>query len=389
MTLRRVLPSLLTSAWLMLAGQAVQAGPNDILVGLDEKVFFEAEGQRIGPSGRDAVLVMDVSDREHPQIRASLPLMSSIAGPPTNLQITPDGRLGLVANSVVVNQNGAAWAMAPDDKLYVIDLAAEPPRLADTVTVGRQPSGLAISRSGDLALVANRAGKSVSVLSIQGGTVRVVGEVPMEDEVAAIAITPDGRRAFVCKNAANRIAVLAIDGQQVTYDKSLDIPTAFNPYNVAVTPDGRHAIVVNNGLGNGNVDTLAVIEATGAHPHVVDHLAVGVGPEGFAISHDGRWAVVPLLLGSTARHSAWNRTQDGAVALVAIGEAGQLRKVDTLPAGAIPEGVAFSPDGNYVYVGNYADRNVQVFRLADGRLVDTGAKISLPGQPASMRGPAR
>ncbi len=32
--------------------------------------------------------------------------MNSLLGPPSNLQITPDGKLGLVANSVVNNQDG-------------------------------------------------------------------------------------------------------------------------------------------------------------------------------------------------------------------------------------------------------------------------------------------
>src|ERR1700728_3321889 len=109
-------------------------------------------------------------------------LMMSLLGPPTNLQITPDGRLGLVANSVVMNQDGSAWKTAPDNKLFVIDLDANPPRLTDTVTVGSQPSGLAISSKGDLALIANRAGKSVSVVSIANGVVKSLGDIPMEQE---------------------------------------------------------------------------------------------------------------------------------------------------------------------------------------------------------------
>ena len=120
---------------------------------------------------------MDVSNPAKPKIRASLPLMNSLLGPPTNLQITPDGKLGLVANSVVMNQDGSAWKTAPDNKLFVIDLNANPPKLVDTVTVGAQPSGMAISHKGDLALTANRAGKSVSVLSIENGTVKSLGDV--------------------------------------------------------------------------------------------------------------------------------------------------------------------------------------------------------------------
>ena len=194
-----------------------------------------------GPPGKDAVLALDVAIPAKPKIRASKPLMNSLLGPPTNLQITPDGKLGLVANSVVTNQDGSAWKVAPDNKLFVIDLAANPPKLIDTVTVGTQPSGLSISKRGDIVLIANRAGKSVSVVAIQGGTVKVVGEVPMEQEAAAVVIAPDGKRVFVCLNLVNRVGVLNIDGQAVTYDRTLDIPVAFNPYNIDITPNGKYA----------------------------------------------------------------------------------------------------------------------------------------------------
>ena len=72
--------------------------------------------------------------------------MNSIFGPPTNLGITPNGQLALVANSVDWVADGANWKSAPDDKLYVIDLTASPPALIDTVAVGKQPSGISINR---------------------------------------------------------------------------------------------------------------------------------------------------------------------------------------------------------------------------------------------------
>ena len=99
---------------------------------------------------------------------------------------------------------------------------------------------------------------------------KAVGEVPMEQEAAAVVITPDGKRAFVCLNLVNRVGVLAIDGQKVTYDKSLDIPAAFNPYNIDITPDGKYVIASNTGAQGNNGDAEVTIEATGPHPHVVD-----------------------------------------------------------------------------------------------------------------------
>ena len=373
----------------ILATTPALASIHDILIGLDAKVIYDANGPVNGAPGNDAVLIMDISNPAKPKIRASLPLMNSLLGPPTNLQITPDGKLGLVANSVVNNQDGTVWKVAPDNKLFVIDLNATPPKLTDTVTVGMQPSGMAISHKGDLALTANRAGKSVSVLSIQNGTVKSLGDIPLEQEAAAVVISPDGKRAFVCLNLANKVAVLSIDGQKVTYDKSMDIPAGFNPYNIDITPDGKYVIASNTGAGKNNVDAEVIIDATGPHPHVIDLMSPGTGPEGFAISPNGKWAITPLLLGSGAKQADWFKTKGGELVVMSIGTGGKLTVTGKAALGGLPEGIAYSPNSQYVYVGNYFDQDLQVFRLVNGKPVQVGPNMKLPGQPASMRGIAR
>ncbi len=367
----------------------VRAAGADILIGLDEKITYGANGQVNGPAGKDSVLVMDVSSPDHPKIRASLPLINSLIGPPTNLQITPDGRLGLVANSLVTVPDGAAWKNQPDDKLFVIDLTATPPKLVDTLAVGKQPSGIAISHKGDLVLVSARASKSLSVLSIEGSSVKVVGEVPLGNEVVAVAITPDGKRAFAAMNAVNKVAVLAIDGQKVTYDKSLDIPVAFTPDNIDVTPDGKYAVVTTVGAGGANSDAIVVMDAADPHPHVVDMITAGNGPEGFAIAPNGKWVVAALLLGSGNKQSDWGYNKNGEAALLSIEGNGKLQVINRLPMGEIPEAIAYNPAGDYVYIGNFLDQNLQVFHITDGKLASAGVTLTLPGHPASMRAVAR
>jgi len=385
------LRSALCAIWLsaLLGSSLAHAGSNDVLIGLDSKIVLGPEGLVNGAAGNDAVLVMDISNPAKPKIRASLPLANSLLGPPTNLQITPDGKLGLIANSVVHVQDGNVWKPVPDNKLYVIDLDANPPKLIDTVTVGRQPSGLSISRKGDLALIANRDGKSVSVVSIQGSSVKAVDEVPMGEQAAAVVITPDGKRAFVCLNLVNKIGVLTIDGQKVTYDKSMDIPSALNPYNIDITPDGKYVIASNTGAQKNNADAEVIIEATGPHPHVIDLMTPGIGPEGLAIAPDGKTAAAPLLLGTAAKESDWFKTKGGELVLMSIGAGGKLTVSARAPLGGLPEGVVYSPKSDYLYVGNYVDRDVQVFHIAGGKLTEVGPRLKLPGQPASMRGPAR
>src|SRR5690606_27699965 len=234
-----------------------------MIVGNDQKVTWDDAGQVVlSAPGEDKISIVDIgSDPENPTIVADLELMNSIFGPPTNVAITPDGTLALAANSMNWVQ-GDAWKAAPDNKLYVIDLEADPPALIDTVEVGDQPSGMAISQAGDLALIANRAGNSISVVSIQGKQVEHVGEVDMGGQVAAVAITPDGTRALAAKFPEHKVSLLAIDGQNVTYDGQ-DIPVGLWPYNVAITPDGRLALTADNGASgasDGHVDTVSVID---------------------------------------------------------------------------------------------------------------------------------
>ena len=114
-------------ALLALVGCPSAAFADLMVVGNDEKVVFDAEGDRkfVAP-GKDTISIVDITDREAPKILVSFPVMNSIFGPPTNLAITPDERLAIVANSVDWVQDGANWKPAPDNKLYVFDLKASP-----------------------------------------------------------------------------------------------------------------------------------------------------------------------------------------------------------------------------------------------------------------------
>ncbi len=183
-----------------------------MVIGVDRK-FDGVGGKRdtLEP-GHDRFLLFDLKDPAAPALIGELALENSLTGPPTNLAITPDQGLALVANAVHAKRkaDGSGWENTPADELFVVDLAARPIRMIDTVKVGAQPSGLAIDRTGRFALVANRAGKSITVLSIRGKSVTVTDTLPMGDVVNAVAITPDGKRALVTKLLAHKVAQLSI-----------------------------------------------------------------------------------------------------------------------------------------------------------------------------------
>lgn len=380
------------------AGPARAQGPAPVqllVAGNDEKMNWDEAGKPvISPPGKDTVSIIDIKDRAHPKIVASLLLNNSVVGPPTNLAITPDGKLALVASSLeVVQGEGGAWKNQPDDKLYVIDLTASPPALLDTVTVGKQPSGLAVRRSGDLALVANRADNSVSVLAIDGKSVKVVDTVALgeqgkpTEQPSAVAITADGKRALVSKFAAHKVALLDIDGQKVSYGK-YDMAVGLWPYNVQITSDGKLGLAGNSGASgasDGQVDTLAVIDLEATPPRVVDQVVVGDGPEGLAVSPRGGWAAIVLLNGTgNVPRKAFFATDHSKVALLEV-RGKKVRKVAETEVGGLAEGVAFSPDGQYLYVGNFLDGDVTVLQVKGGKLAKAGS-LKVPGRPASLRG---
>lgn len=364
-----------------------------MLVGNDEKMTWDDAGKPVmSPAGRDSLSVVDIgSDPIAPRILATIALPNTIAGPPTNLQITPDGSLALVANSLNVEPDATgALKNVPDNRLFVVDLGTIPPRIIDTVTVGRQPSGLSINRAGTLALVANRADNSISVLRILGKRVQLIDTVPMGDSVAHVRFTPDGRHALAVKFAVHKVALLDIEREKVSYDPKSDLPTGLWPYNVDVTPDGRLALVADNGnagAADGSVDTVSVIDLKAVPPRVIDKVVVGDAPEGLAISPTGRLAVAVLLRGSNSAKNAPFYHRNGSVVTLHI-DGDRVTRGDEVVVRGLPEGAVFSADGRYLYVGNFLDKDVSILRVERDRLVDTGQRLELPGHPASMRGRA-
>lgn len=371
------------------APPAASGKPEFMLVGVDNKAVFADDGvlTNIAP-GKDAVTIVDIgSNPAQPRIVASLPLMNSIFGPPTNLAVTPDGTLGLVANSMDWTQDGANWKAVPDNKLYVIDLTVNPPKLIDTVAVGKQPSGLSVNRAGNLALIANRNDNSLSVLSIQGKQVKLVDSVAMGEQVSAVVFTPDGKRAIATKFPGHKVSLLNVDGQKVSYDKR-DISVGLWPYNLGVSTDGKLVLTPDNGnsgRSDGHVDTVTVVDIEANPPRVIDKVVVGDSPEGFAMNPNGRMAVAILLGGSDGPKNAWFYNRSGSVVSLKI-DGKKVVKTGELRVGGVPEGAVFSPDGRWLYVGNYNDKNISVLRVDGDALVDTGFKLALPGSPASMRG---
>jgi DNA-binding beta-propeller fold protein YncE len=388
------IPTVLAAAGLLLlaacAPMPTATGQRELmLVGNDEKQSWDDAGKPvISAPGKDSLSIIDIgTDPLAPRIIANLPLPNTIIGPPVNLAITPDAGLALIANSMNVVEEGGALKQVPDNRLFVIDLAANPPQVIDTLAIGKQPSGLSINRAGTLALVANRADGSISVLRIAGRKVELIDTVTIGEQVAHVRFTPDGKRALAVKFPGHKIALLDVNGEKVSYNK-LDLPVGLWPYNVDVTPDGRLALSADNGnagAADGNVDTVSVIDLEAEPPRVIDRIVVGDGPEGFVVSPTGRLAVAVLLRGTNAAKNAFFYHRNASVVALKI-DGKKVTRGNEVEVRGLPEGAVFSQDGRYLYVGNFIDQDISILRVDGDELVDTGKSLALPGHPASMRG---
>lgn len=360
-------------------------------IGIDRKFTFDKMGKRQAlEPGHDEVVFFDLKDPAKPEMIGSVTLENSIVGPPTNLAITPDQKLALIANALhsVRTADDKGWTFAPTDELYVVDLTARPPKLLKTLRVGLQPSGIAIDKAGHLALVANREGKSISVLAIDGTDVSVKQTVPMTDSVVSVAFAPDGRRAYAAKFQAHKVAVMSIDeARHVTYEGH-DLPVGPYPWTITVTPDGAHALVTNigfNAASDGNAKSISIVDLKASPERVVQHVTVGDAPEGIAVSPDGKLAAATILQGSfDAPRTAWWAHQAGLLSLLRI-EGASVSATHDIAVEAFPEGVAFSADSRTIYVGNFASSTLSVLSVDRKGRVASRSVIKLPGPPASLR----
>src|SRR5262249_50274445 len=156
------------------------------------------------------------------------------------------------------------------------------------------------NRQGTLALVANRGDGTVSVFGISGKTVTSIGKVTLGDDkigVSHVAISPDGKTALATRDGDHVVAVLSIQGTKVEYTNGAML-AGLKPYALDIGADGAVAVVGNDGRGNGDNDTISVIDLKASPPRVVETLTVGQTPEGVLFSPDGKIVAVTVMNGS-------------------------------------------------------------------------------------------
>jgi DNA-binding beta-propeller fold protein YncE len=372
---------------LALAGLAVApAAHAQLAVSVNDNKVMLVNGvtRVIANAPADTVTIIDLNAKP-PKVVAEIPVPGSVVGPPLSVAVTPDESLALVTAAQKVDPADPTKQTA-DNRLSVVDLQASPPAVIATLETGKSPAGLSINRQGTLALVANREEGTVSVFTIQGKTVAPAGKVTIADAKSGVShatIAPDGKLALVSRDGDDRISVLSIDGIKVEYTKR-DLNAGLRPYGIDIASNGAFAAVANIGRGQGDNDTISLVDLKANPPRVVETVTVGQTPEGIKVSPDSTLVAVVVMNGSNKPKESPFFSDHGKVVLLRVSGT-SMTKVGEAPIGHWSQGVTFSADSRTILVGNMVEKDVWVFEWNGSTLRDTGQRIKVNGGSAALR----
>jgi DNA-binding beta-propeller fold protein YncE len=347
----------------------------------------------------DTVTILDASAWPPRMIAEIEGVPNSNSGPPQSMCITPEEKLVLVSSPNHIDPADKTKVI-PDDYVSVLDLEASPPRVIDKVAVGKRPLGIACSPTGKLALVADWADATVSVLKIEGKKVTRIDAVKVGDPngktgLTGVAISPDGKWALATKRFDDSVALLSIDGTKVTHiaerdvferrsgPRTGDIAVGSNPRAVAISPDGKWAAVGNLGLNSGDADSVSIIDMSARPQRGVDIFPVGQRPESLAISPDGTWLAVGIMNGSNKVLASKFRSENSKVLLYSVRNA-KATKVGEVLTGKNQQGVIFTPDGKYILAQDYEGNEVAGYEVTPNGPKDTGWRLKTTASPAAI-----
>jgi hypothetical protein len=369
-----------TRAWLLagacLIATTLAARADVVLSSNDGHTVQDAQKNLVAPSEvkPDTVTLIDVA-RYPPTIKATIEVPGSVVGPPMAAWIAKDESWAIVTSATKADPAGKS-GIAPDDRVSVLDLTASPPKIVQSTTAGAGATMVRLSPEGTLALIANRSEGTVSVFSVKDKRLTPVGKVDLGNKASlpSSVVFVNATTALLTRGGDNMVSVLHLSGTNVTVDPR-PITTGMAPYTMDLNAAGTLAAVSNMGRGDGDADSVSLIDVTGKVFRTVATVGVPSGPEPMKFSPDGKYLAIGAENGSTKPVGHPFHNDKALVAIYAVQGAG-LKKLAEAPVGGWAEAIAFSRDGRTLLVQSMADRAIDVFRW-DGRKLTPGKPLTI------------
>src|SRR6195952_3240503 len=280
----------------------------------------------------DSITIIDVSHYP-PKIAGTIQAPHSVVGPPAAVWVAPDESWAIVTSATKADAAGTD-GISPDNRVSVIDLKSSPPKVVQSTAAGLGATQVRVSPDGTLALIANRAEGTVSVFTVKDKRLTDAGKVDTGNKASlpsAVAFLKDGKTALLTRSGDNQTSVLHIDGTNVTIDPR-PITTAISPYTMDINAAGTLAAVATMGRGDGDQDSVSLIDLKSKPYRTVGTFGVPSGPEPLKFSPDGRYLAIGAQNGSTKPASHPFHQDKGLLGMYAV-EGQTLRKITQVPVG--------------------------------------------------------
>jgi DNA-binding beta-propeller fold protein YncE len=330
----------------------------------------------------DHISIIDL-DAKPPKVVAEIPMPTSLVGPPQSVAFSPDKSWAIVTAATKVDPANAK-RVVPNNQFNVVDLKNK--KLVKTYEAGNGATGVAINKAGTLALITNRSEGSVSVYTISGMELTAAGKVDLgggpTSGPSAVQFTPDGKTALVTRDGDHKISVLNIDGTKVEHSKR-DMTAGVNPYPLEISKDGRYAAISSVGKGQGDSDTVSLIDLSLKPARVVETISVGQTPETVSVSPDGKYVAVQVMNGTNKPKESPYRNDNGLLKVYAVSKDLKLSKIAEAPVGMWCQGTAWNKSSNMIVNQCIVENEVSFFSF-DGKQLKKTHSIKVKGAPGGL-----
>jgi 6-phosphogluconolactonase (cycloisomerase 2 family) len=249
-----------------------------------------------------------------------------------------------------------------------------------------------------IVYTANETSNNISAFTVgTGGALTFVpssglnpNPAPVGTSPRAVSVSSNGQFLYVANSVSNNVTAFTIGAGGVltlvppTGPNPNPVSVGTTPNGITVSPNGQFLYVANSGSNNvtaftiGAGGVLTLVPATGPNPNPVP---VGTTPNGIAVSPNGQFLYV-----------ANSGTSD--VTAFTIGAGGVLTPVSSTlgnpnpvsVGGTTPNGITVSPSGQFLYVANSASNDVTAFSIGGGGVLTFVPSTLTNPNPVSVVG---
>lgn len=309
-----------------------------------------------------------------------------VAGAPTGMVLTHDGKLLVVADGDYVVFMDAAGMIAGSKTDPVLGY----------IKNGEFPGSVYVNTTADdrLLFVSDESEQAITVIDLAKARAEgfketaIIGRVPTGRAPIALTFSPDGKRLYTtsqiapddykwpieCKpegadpaTATPRFpqgAIIVVDVERARTDPAnsvtAKVPAGCSPVRLAITPGGERVFVTaRNSNALLGFDTSKFADDP-AHA-LVGSVLVGTSPVGVAVVNEGK-----LVFVTNSNRFAKDRNARQTMTVIDAAKVGEGASaiLGSVPAGSFPREFGVSPDRRTLFVANYNSSELEVIDLA-------------------------